>query len=508
MIAPTLGARGRKVIIQNQYTSPDIVDDGYKTITEVNLEDPKEQLGVELLKEVSSRTNDKQGDGTTTTMVIASTLINGVIKDEGVTIGKEKGNVLKLRRELEAGSEKVIEYINKNKLDIKPDNKDDLFNIAKVSSNRDEVGKILADVYSQLGVNASILTENANTLDTTYEITEGLKIDRGYVSPTMVTKRRTMEAMFEDTEILVTDYKLDNISMFLGFMNKIAQANIPKLVVIADDFSGIVLNSLVANNVQGTYPLLAIKAPGFGNQKDILEDIAIFIGAKFISKDDSTVNLADFNVEWLGKADKIVSDKDKTIFIGGKGDNKLVKERIDELKVLFDKETSEYEKEKLRERMSNMDGGIAKIKVGGATEMEQKERSEKLDDSIHSVRNALMDGIVPGGGVILLRASEILSDEIEGEKLLKKAIQKPFEQILDNGDLDSAKIKDKVMANENKNYGFDVDQEQYGDMIKMGIIDPASVVKSALQNALSVSVLLLTSSGSIVLIEKEEDDKK
>lgn len=521
LIAQTLGARGKKIIIDKEYGKPEIIDDGAIGLKNIELEDPKKQLGVKLLQDVSGQTNDVAGDGTTTATILADALIGEIIPDkkdeEQYAITEQsvkKVNPLKIRKELKAGVEKVVAFINKHKIEITTD--EQLFDIGRVSSNSDEVGKMLAEVYKKLGKDAAITVSDSQSINTEYEIVEGMKFDKGFLSNAFVNDGEKQRAVIEKANILVTDHAFKNpedvdiikrITMTWQGPDGIKHEAKNDLLIIADEVSGIPLEVLALARLRGGLRVVAVKAPGFGNAREYLQDIAALVGAKFISK-ETGLDIKEILPEWLGSADKVVSTQDTTTIFGGHGNKKEVDKRVKALRNLIKENPSGYEKEKLKERVAKLTGGVGIIKVGGATQLEVDEKKAKLDDAINAVRGAMEDGIVAGGGITLYRAALELFDDIPGEKILKRAIQKPFEYILKNADLDVDEIEDKVLKSKNINYGFDVENEKFGDMIEMGIVDPAKVTKTALQNAVSVALLVLDTGGSIVNIRKKGKDEE
>lgn len=502
-IAPTLGVKGRKIVLDSEFGTMEILDDGAGILDEIELEDTKQQMGVKMLKEAANRTNSKVGDGTTTTSLLACELVKNIVPDKNpVLIENKIGNVLKIKKELNAGVKKVIEFIDAHKIEIDEKRTED---IGTVSSNSPEIGKILAELFKKLGKDASIVTSDSQTLDTTYEIVEGMRVDRGFIAKAMVTDPEKNEAILNDANILITDYKLQNpqdVEILLGLFK---DKKINDLLIIADDIQGLPLDFLVLNKLQGNIRTIGVKAPTVGDVKLILKDIAILSGAKFISKEEG-IEFKDITSEHLGKASRVISTIDDTSIIGGGGDPELIAQRVESIKTQIENTSMEFDKERLKERISKLGSGIGIIKVGGATEPEVGEKKAKIDDAIHAVRAALKDGGIPGGGVMLLRASAILDDTIDGEKILKSAIQKPFEQIVINADYDVETVKSTILESDNLNFGFNIETDLYCDLVEAGIIDPALVAKTALQNAVSICLLVLTISGANTLIRKKNKD--
>ena len=500
-VAPTLGIRGRKIALDSEFGKLEVVDDGYTILRSIELEDPREQIGVKLLRDASTSTNDKIGDGTTTTAIIANKLVQEVVRDDDPLLMKQQaGNVLKIRREIEAGKRKVIDFIDTNKITIDDEHISD---VAYVSSNSQEIGDILSIIFKELGKDGSVLVQESHSLETSHEFVDGMKVDKGWVSPAMITDGERQEALIHNAHILVTDQKIHN-PQDIEWLVRLFKEGANDLLIIADEIDGIPLDFLVANKVGGAIRAVGINAPALGNVKDILSDIAVFTGATLVSKDNN-LELKDTTIEHLGSAKSVVSTKDSTTMAEGGGIEKDVKARLNTLQNQLDKETSKYEKEKIKDRMGKLRGGVGIIKVGGATDTEIEEKKAKIDDAIHAVRAALEDGVVAGGGIALFRAAQELADDILGERALKQAILSPLEQLLVNADFEPTEIIKKVLANKNLNYGFNLETEAYGDMIKLGIIDPSMVVKTALNNAVSTALLVQSIAGANALVRKKDD---
>lgn len=504
LIAPTLGARGRKIVLDNEFGAMDILDDGAKILDEIELEDTKLQMGVKILRDAANKTNDKVGDGTSTTSILAAELIKEITKEENPLLIKGNiGNVVKTKKELNGGVKKVIDYIDQHKIEIDDKLAQD---IGTISSNDPEIGKILAELFKKIGKDAPIVVSDSQNLETTYEIIEGMKMDQGFVSKAMVTDIEKNRAILDNPKVLVTDYKIQNpqdIKVLLGLFK---DGPVNDLFIIADDIQGTPLDFLIANKLAQTIRVIGIKSPSAGDFKDILQDIAILCGATFISKENG-LEFKDVTAEKLGSAIRVVSTTHDTNIIGGGGSPEAISQRIKSLEARSVETTMQFEKDKIKNRISKLGSGIGVIKVGGATDLEIKEKKEKIDDAISAVKAALTDGGIPGGGVMLLRASTILDENIEGEKILKAAIQKPFEQIIMNADHDVNIVKEKILTENNINYGFNTETGEYCDMVEAGVIDPALVAKTALQNAISIALLVLTISGANTLIRKTDDDK-
>jgi chaperonin GroEL len=501
-ITPTLGVRGRKIVIDKEFGPMEVVDDGAMILSQIELENTQQQMGVKMLREAANKTNNKVGDGTTTTSILAAELVKNIVTEEdSLLIKKQTGNVLKTKRELNAGVQKIIEFIDAHKIEV--DDKK-VAEIGTISSNSEEIGTILSELFKTLGREAPIIVADSPNMETTYEIIEGMKIDKGFIAKAMVTNPEKSEAVMENANVLVTDYKIQNPQDIKTLITLFKDHNINDLLIIADDIQGLPLDFLVQNKMAGIIRIIGIKAPAFGDYHEVLKDIAILTGARLISKEEG-LEFKDVHPDKLGKAARVVSTFDSTSIVGGGGDKDKIKERVASIENQIEGIKMEFDKKRLRERISKLGAGIGMIKVGGATEMEVVEKKAKIDDAINAVRAALKEGGIPGGGVMLLRASQILDDKIKGEAILKTAIQKPFEQILLNADFEPAEVKEKVLQSDNLNYGFNVETEEYCDMVEAGVIDPALVAKTALQNAISIALLVLTVSGANALIREKED---
>jgi chaperonin GroEL len=500
-VAPTLGVKGRKIALDSEFGKLEVIDDGYTILRSIELEDPREQIGVKLLRDAATSTNDKIGDGTTTTAIIANKLVAEIVKDDDPLLIKQiSGNVLRIRKEIVAATLKVLAFIDKNKIEV---SNDGVKNVAYVSSNNEEIGDILALIFNKLGKDGSVLVQESHSLNTFHEFVEGMKIDKGWISPAMITDGEAQQAELHHAKVLVTDHKIRD-PQDLEWLVRLFKSGVNDLLIVADEVSGMPLDFLVANKVTGAIRVVAINGPALGNIKDHLTDIAVFTGATLVSKDNN-ISLKDVTIEMLGTAESVVSTKDSTTIAAGGGSNADVGTRITTIQTQFDKETSKYEQEKLKERIGKLRGGVGIIKVGGATETEVNEKKAKIDDAIHAVRAALEDGVVAGGGVMLVRAAQELDEKIEGEKALKMAIMAPFAQLIENADFDSEKASIILFGNDNVNYGFNIETETYGDMVKFGIVDPALVVKTALNNAVSTALLVQSIAGASALIRKTDD---
>ncbi len=499
----TLGPRGRNVVLDKKYGSPIITNDGVTIAKEIELEDPYENMGAQLVKEVASKTSDVAGDGTTTATLLAQALVREGLKN--VAAG---ANPIMLKKGIEKAVEKAVEIIKKDSQKIK--GKDDMAFVATISSEDEEIGQLIADAMDKVTAEGVITVEENKTSDTTIEIVEGMQFDRGYISPYMVTDNEKMEAVIEDPYILITDKKISSAQDILPALELLVN-NGGKMLLIAEDVEGEALATLVVNKLRGTFTCVAVKAPGFGDRrKEMLRDIAILTGGQVISEELGT-SIRDIKLDWLGKAKSVKVEKENTIIVEGAGDQKAIKDRVESIKRQIETTTSEYDKEKLNERLAKLAGGVAVIKVGAATETEMKEKKDRVEDALNATRAAVEEGIVPGGGKAYINAlleltetvKDFQGDEKTGASIVLRALEEPLRQIVANAGLDGSVIVEKVKACE-KSVGFDASREEYVDMFKSGIIDPAKVTRSALQNAASIASMILTTEGAVV----EKPEKK
>ncbi|KLO22158.1 chaperonin GroEL [Marinitoga sp. 1155] len=500
----TLGPKGRNVVLEKSWGSPTITNDGVSIAKEIELKDKFENLGAQLVKEVASKTNDVAGDGTTTATVLAQAMIKEGLKN--VAAG---ANPMLMKNGIQKAAEKAVEEIGK--MSKKLSSKDDIAHVASISANNEEIGKIIADAMDKVGEDGVITVEDSKTMETFVDFTEGMQFDRGYISPYFVTDTEKMEAIMKEPYILITDKKISTVKPLIPVLEKVAQAGKP-LVIIAEDVEGEALSTLVLNKLRGTLESVAVKAPGFGDRrKAMLQDIAILTGGVVISEEVG-LTLENVTLNDLGRADVVKVRKDDTIIVSGKGDEEKIKERIKQIKAQIENTTSEYEKETLQERLAKMAGGVAVIKVGAATETELKEKKHRIEDALSATRAAVDEGIVPGGGVTLLRAkkavepllNELEGDELIGAKVVYNALEAPIRQIALNAGVDGAIIIDRVLAKDEVSYGYDALNNEYVDMFEKGIIDPAKVTRSAVQNASSIASMLLTTEVLVVDEPKEE----
>jgi chaperonin GroEL len=502
----TLGPKGRNVLLDKKFGAPTVTKDGVSVAKEVELADPYENMGAQLLKEVATKTNDVAGDGTTTATVLAYSLVKEGLKS--VAAGMTP---LELKRGIDKAVEIAVEEIKKSSKDIK--DKEEISHVASVSANNDsEIGNTIADAMEKVGKDGVITVEESKTMDTSIEFVEGMQFDRGYISAYFVTDRDTMTSVYEDAYILIHDKKVSSMKDMLPLLEKVAQSGKP-LLIIAEDCDGEALSTLVVNSLRGTLRTCAVKAPGFGDRrKAMLEDIAILTGGEVISE-ELGLKLENTDLSQLGKAKTIKIDKDNTTIINGAGKQKDIQDRIAQIKAQIEDTTSDYDREKLQERLAKLAGGVAVINVGAATEVELKEKKHRVEDALSATRAAIEEGIVPGGAIALIHAAQSLDkadmggltdDEKVGFKIVKRALEEPIRQIAENAGLDGALIVDKV-KNEKKGMGFDFAKMEWVDMLKAGIIDPAKVTRSALQNAASIASLLITTECAITDIPEKKE---
>ena len=502
----TLGPRGRNVILQKSFGSPTVTKDGVTVAKEIELEDKYENMGAQMVKDVASKTNDVAGDGTTTATVLAESIYN-----EGLRAVVSGVNPMLMKRGIEKAVEDVVAKLMKAKIDVK--SKKDLQNVAAIAANNDEeIGKIIAESMDKVGKDGVITVEEGKALTTTNEFVEGMSFDRGYLSPYFVTDPQKMECDLEDPFILIYEKKISNNKDLVPVLEKVLQQGKP-ILIIAEEVDGEALATLVINKLRGTFKCAAVKAPGYGDRrKAMLEDIAILTGGKAIFE-DLGIQLENVTLADLGRAKKVKIDKDNTVVIEGAGKKADLQGRIGLIQRELEKSTSDYDKEKLSERIAKLSGGVAKINVGAATESEMKEKKMRVEDAMHATRAANQEGILPGGGVALLRAGASLKpskdlndDEIAGYNIILRACRSPIINIVGNAGENGDVVANKVLESDNVNYGYDAREGRYCDLVKEGIIDPTKVVRSALQNAASVATLLLTSDALVADLPK--DDKK
>ena len=502
----TLGPRGRNVVLDKKWGSPTVTKDGVSVAKEIELDDPYQNMGAQMVREVASKTSDVAGDGTTTATVLAESIFKEGLKS--VTAGSSP---MYIKRGIEKAVETVVDELKKLSKPVK-DNKE-IEQVATISANGDtEIGKIIAECMDKVGKDGTITVEEARSIETTKEIVEGMEFDKGYISPYFVTEKDTMQAVIEDGLILLYDKKLSNMKDLLPVLEKVAQRGKP-LLIVAEEVEGEALATLVVNKLRGTLNVCAVKAPGFGDRrKAMMEDIAILTGGKVITEDIG-LKLETARIEDMGSAKRVVVDKDKTTIIEGKSKKGDVQGRIGQLKKEIEDTTSDYDKEKLQERLAKLAGGVAVINVGAATETEMKEKKARVEDALHATRAAGEEGIVPGGGVAYLRCIPALDalkrlsdDEKVGINIVKRALEQPLRTLCDNAGVEGSVIVGRVKeyAEKEPYMGYDVDKEEYVDMFKAGIIDPTKVARTALQNAASVASLLLTTEALVTEIPEKK----
>lgn len=499
----TLGPKGRNVVIERGYGAPTITKDGVTVAKEVELEDKMENLGAELVKEVASKTNDVAGDGTTTATVLAQAMVAEGLKN--ITAG---ANPLAVKRGMEKAVDAIVHELRDRV--AQPVSGDKIEHVASISANDREIGKIIAEAVNQMGRDGVITVEESQTFGVEMEVVKGMRIDKGYGSHYMVTNQERMEAEYADPFILVTDKKISSIQDMLPILEKVLKAGKKELVIIAEDVDGEAMATLVLNKLRGIFHALAIKAPGFGDRrKEMLQDIATVTGASFITEELGR-KLDSVELEDLGSARKVIATKEYTTIVDGKGDKKAIEARAATIKVQLDNTDSQFDREKLQERLAKLSGGIGVIKVGAATEVEMKEKKHRIEDAIAATKAAVEEGIVPGGGVALLRAVAALEairvdgEEEIGVRILRRAIEEPLKAIASNAGKDGAVVVEEVKKR-SASEGYNAEADRYEDMIKAGIIDPTKVTRSALQNAASVAALFLTT--ECVITEKPKKDE-
>jgi len=507
-VATTLGPKGRNVALDKKWGAPTISHDGVTVAKEIELEDPYENMGAQLLKEAATKTNDIAGDGTTTSTVLAHMIITEGLKN--VAAG---ANPMLLKRGIEKGTDALVTFIKDLSIDVK--GREEIASVAAISAADREIGELIAEVMERVGKDGVITVEESKGLEFETEYVEGMQIDRGYISAYFITDPERMEADLSEPYVLIHDKKVSAAADIVPVLEKLVQVGKRELVIIAEDVDGEALATLVLNKLRGMLSVLAVKAPGFGDRrKAMLQDIAILTGGQVITEEMGrkleTVQISD-----LGRADKVVSSKEDTTIIGGKGDEKQIQGRIEQIRVEIDKSTSDYDKEKLQERLAKLAGGVAIIRVGAATEVELKEKKHRVEDALSATRAAVEEGIVPGGGVALLNAIPVLGDikmelpdEQTGVNILRRALEEPMRGIVRNAGMDGAVVVETVRRKQteekNANIGYDIIANEYRDMVEAGIIDPAKVTRGALENAASIAAMILTTEALITDIPEPE----
>lgn len=489
----TLGPKGRNVVLGKKYGTPLITNDGVTIAKEIELSDPFENMGAQLVKEVATKTNDAAGDGTTTATVLAQALVT-----EGMKNVAAGANPMSVRRGMNKASKAAVAAIAANSQNV-TDNKD-IARVGTVSAGDAAIGDLIADAMAKVGADGVITVEdNKTTADTYAEVVEGMQFDRGYITPYMVTNSDKMEAVMDEAYVLITDKKISSVQEILPLLEQLVQ-NGKKLLIIAEDVEGEALSTLIVNRLRGTFTVVAVKAPGFGdNRKDMLQDIAILTGGQVISSDIG-IELKDATFDMLGRADKVKVTKDSTTIIGGAGEKSAIQDRVTHIRAQAQNTTSDYDREKLQNRIAKLVGGVAVIKVGAITEVELKEKKLRIEDALNATKAAVEEGIVAGGGTALIStipAVQAVCDELEGDertgaRIVLKALEAPIRQIAANAGLEGSVIVDTLLKANKPNYGFNAQSEEYVDMIEAGIVDPAKVTRSALENAVSVAAMVLT----------------
>ncbi len=501
----TLGPRGREVLLEKKWGSPNVTKDGVSVAKEIELKDPYENMAAQLVKEVASKTADVAGDGTTT-----ATILTQAIYTEGLKAISAGANPVYVKRGIDEAVNKIIEKLKEMSQPVS--GRKEIEQVATISANNDpEIGKIIADAMEKVGKDGVITVEESKTAETVLEVVEGMQFDRGYLSPYFVTNPDKMEAVLENPYILIYEKKINNIRELLPVLEKVVQTNRP-LLIIAEDVEGEALATLVVNNLKGVLKVCAVKAPGFGERrKAMLQDIAILTGGTAITE-DLGMTLESVELDMLGQADKVVVDKDNTTIVGGKGNPEDIKARIEQIKKQIETTTSDYDREKLQERLAKLAGGVAIIKVGAATEAELKEKKDRVDDAVHATKAAVEEGIVAGGGTALLQAAKVLDelkeenpDKAWGIKIIKNAAKVPLKQIAYNAGFEGSVVLEKVEKEDKPTFGFNAATGEFVDMIEAGIIDPTKVVRTAIQNAASIAGTMLTAEALVAEIPEKEE---
>ncbi|MFN4041255.1 MAG: chaperonin GroEL [Brevundimonas sp.] len=493
----TLGPKGRNVVIQKSFGAPRSTKDGVSVAKEIELEDAFENMGAQMIREVASKTNDKAGDGTTTATVLAQAIVQ-----EGLKAVAAGMNPMDLKRGIDKAVTLVLEDIKNSSKPVS--NNSEIAQVGTISANGDsEIGELIAQAMAKVGNEGVITVEEAKTADTTVDVVEGMQFDRGYLSPYFITNADKMEAVLEEPLILLFEKKLTSLQAMLPILEAVVQSGRP-LLIIAEDIEGEALATLVVNKLRGGLRVAAVKAPGFGDRrKAMLEDIAILTGGQVISE-DLGIKLESVTLDMLGKAKKVSITKDDTTIVEGVGEKADIEGRVAQIKRQIEDTTSDYDKEKLQERLAKLAGGVAVLRVGGSTEVEVKEKKDRVDDALNATRAAADEGIVPGGGIALLKASKILADvkgdnadQNAGIAIIRRALQAPIRQIAENSGVEGSIVVGKVLENNDPSFGFNAQTEEYGDLVKMGVIDPAKVVRTALQDAASVAGILITTEAAV-----------
>ena len=503
-VSATLGPKGRNVVLDKSYGAPRITKDGVSVAKEIELSDKAMNLGVSMIKEVASKTNDKAGDGTTTATVLAR-----AIAKEGLKAVEAGMNPMDLKRGIDMATEQVVEFVKSKAKKISSNV--EVAQVGTISANGDKkIGEILAEAIEKVGKNGTVTVEEGKSLDTTLDVVEGMSFDRGYLSPYFVTNADKMIAELDNPFILIFEKKLTSLQPMVPLLEAVMKSGRP-LLIIAEDVEGEALATLVVNKLRGGLKCCAVKAPGFGDRrKAMLEDIAILTNGQVVSE-DLGMKLEDIQPEYLGSAKRVIVDKDTCTIVDGEGDKKNIEARCNQIKTQIESSTSDYDKEKLQERLAKLSGGVAVVKIGGATEIEVKERKDRVDDALNATRAAIEEGIIAGGGITLLNASLALKCDSNNEdvklgvNIVKKALRAPITQILENAGCESAEIISEILRKGDANYGYDARKDEFVDMIKNGVVDPVKVVRMAIQNAASVAGLIITTEATIFDEPKKND---
>src|SRR5438045_1781072 len=502
-VTATLGPKGRNVVLDKKFGSPTVTKDGVTVAKEIELEDPYENMGAQMVREVASKTSDAAGDGTTTATVLAESIYR-----EGLKYVTSGANPISLQRGIHKAVEAAVEHLSKISKKVK--DKEEIKQVATVSANWDTtIGEIIADAMDKVGKDGTITVEEAKSIETTLDVVEGMQFDKGYLSPYFVTNAESMLVKLEEAYVLIYEKKISSLKDLLPVLEKVAKTSKP-LLIIAEEVEGEALATLVVNKLRGTLNVCAVKAPGFGDRrKAMCEDIAILTGGKFMSADIG-IELESLNLEDLGRAKSVVVDKENTTIVEGSGKSSEIQGRVNQIRRQIEETTSDYDREKLQERLAKLAGGVAVINVGAATETEMKEKKARVEDALHATRAAVEEGIVPGGGVALLRAQKALDnvknlegDEKVGVAIVRRAVEEPTRQLADNAGREGALVVEEVKKRKG-NEGYDVANDEYTDLVKAGIVDPTKVTRSALQNAASIAGLLLTTEALVTEIPEKE----
>ncbi len=499
----TLGPKGRNVVLDKSFGSPLITNDGVTIAKEIELEDKFENMGAQLIKEVSTKTNDIAGDGTTTATLLAQAMIR-----EGMKNLAAGANPMVLKKGIKKATDLAVEVIKTHSKEV--NGSSDIARVATISAGDEYIGNLIADAMEKVTSNGVITVEESKTADTYTEVVEGMQFDRGYISPYMATNSEKMEAIVEDAYILITDKKISSIQDILPLLEQIMQSG-KKLVIIAEDIEGEALTTLILNGLRGTFTVVGVKAPGFGDRrKEMLQDIAVLTGGQVISE-ELGFDLKETEISMLGRAKQVNVQKENTIIVDGAGDIEDITARINQIKSAIEITTSDFDKEKLQERLAKLSGGVAVIKVGSATEVEMKEKKLRIEDALAATKAAVEEGIIPGGGTMYISAipnieklvDELIGDEKTGANIVKKSLEEPIRQIAYNAGVDGSVVIKEIQSNENINFGFDAYSEEYVDMIETGIVDPAKVVRTALENAASIASMVITTESLVADIPSE-----